>query len=477
MYICTVIAPTSRYETEAPIMQSTFSSAITPYPVRVEGHLEHPSRGLWLIKWLLALPHAVVLAVLWLGVAASSAAAFVTVLFGRAYPRPLFDYNVGVMRWSWRVAFYAYAANGTDRYPPFTLGDVPDYPARLDVAYPDHQRSGFALIGWWLAGVPQYLIVGVLLGGGVLGGTAWIGATWSGLIGLLVLAGAIVLLSGRAYPRSIFDLVLGLDRWVLRVVAYAAVMAPEYPPFRLDIGEHDVAGPMTTTPHALTDSSASQPPTWSATRIITSAASSIAALIAITAVAAGATAITFDQTQRNAGGYLTSASSSFATPSAALLSDSYRARGGEGLIARELLGTIQIHTQSNRPVFVGIAPASAASAYLAGVAHAQATRLVPRGTDFKAQAGGRLLRRPAAEHFWVASTSGAGARTLTWKIRDGNWRIVVMNANGTAAVASEMSIGASFPHLLMIGIALLAAGILTLLLSAGVLIRVLRRKR
>jgi hypothetical protein len=224
-------------------------SAVSAHPVRVEGRLDPGlSRWLWLVKWLLAIPHFIVLVFLFLAFVLLTIVAFFAILVTGRYPRSIFDFNVGVLRWAWRVVFYSYGALGTDRYPPFTLAPVPDYPASVEVPYPEQLSRGLVLVKWWLLALPHYLVLGVLLGGG--GWFAWKGG-WDGggdgwrygggpsLIVLLVLFAAIALLFTTQYPRGIFEFVMGLNRWVLRVVGYAALMTDAYPPFRLDQGEDE----------------------------------------------------------------------------------------------------------------------------------------------------------------------------------------------------------------------------------------------
>src|SRR5262245_44592173 len=134
------------------------------YPARLDGRLDRPlSRWLWLVKWVLVIPHVVVLAFLWLAAMVLTVVAGVAILVTGTYPRSIFEFNVGVMRWTWRVAFYGLSAFGTDRYPPFSLRPDPEYPAEFAVDYPEQLSRGLVLVKWWLLAVPHYLIVAVFV--------------------------------------------------------------------------------------------------------------------------------------------------------------------------------------------------------------------------------------------------------------------------------------------------------------------------
>jgi hypothetical protein len=215
--------------------------AATVYPVAVRGELDsNLSRWLWLVKWLLVIPHVVVLAFLWIAFAVLTVVAAFAILFTTRYPRGIFDFNVGVLRWTWRVWFYSYWALGTDRYPPFTLGAVPDYPATLDVEYPERLNRWLPLVKWLLA-IPHLILVAIFVGGWGWGpvGDDFDALGFAGLVGILsVIAGVILLFAGR-YPPALFDFIVGLDRWALRVGVYFGLMRDEYPPFRLDMGPRE----------------------------------------------------------------------------------------------------------------------------------------------------------------------------------------------------------------------------------------------
>ncbi len=201
------------------------------YPVRLKGELSKPpSRALWLVKWLLVIPHLIVLFFLFIAFAFLTLIAFFAILFSGRYPRGLFDFNVGVLRWTWRVTFYAYGALGTDLYPPFTLQSI-DYPADLQIEYPEKLKNWLVLFKWFLA-IPHYAVLGALMGWG------WNYAQHNqypigGLLWVLVIIVAVVLLFTGKYHRDIFKLIIGINRWGYRVMAYVGLMTDKYPHFRL----------------------------------------------------------------------------------------------------------------------------------------------------------------------------------------------------------------------------------------------------
>ena len=199
-----------------------------PYPVTLRGELTiPPSRGLWLLKWLLGIPHYICLAFLWIAATVVSIIAFFAILFTERYPKGFFEFNVGVIRWTWRVFFYSYQALGTDKYPPFSLEPDDSYPADIQILYPEKLSRGLVLVKWWLLAIPHYIILFFLQGWFMMD---W---KWVGLGVILAIFGAIATLFTGKYPDEIFKLVIGINRWSYRVITYVMLMTDEYPPFRL----------------------------------------------------------------------------------------------------------------------------------------------------------------------------------------------------------------------------------------------------
>jgi hypothetical protein len=214
------------------------------YPVRVRGDLDPAlSRWQWLVKWILAIPHYIVLFFLSIAVAVVTLIAFFAILFTGKYPRALFDFRLGVLRWRWRVAFYALSALGTDKYPPFSLQPNAEYPADLEVDYPEHLHRGLVLIKWWLLAIPHYLILLAFFTAGwrffMVDPNEMVGYHMPPLIVILLVIAVVGLLFTGRYPKGLYDFVLGINRWAIRVRAYASLMRDEYPPFRLDVGPRE----------------------------------------------------------------------------------------------------------------------------------------------------------------------------------------------------------------------------------------------
>ena len=240
-----------------------------------------------------------------------------------------------------------------------------------------------------------------------------------------------------------------------------------YPPFRLDQGDTDIAGELRlfeTAPVAEPSAEEAAPGRkWTAGRIVAIVAGSILALISLGLLAAGVTGMVYDLTQRDSDGFLMSPSEQFDTASFALVSETldFNADIPQWVID-ELIGTVRIRSESEQPVFVGIASEDDAQSYLGDVRRAVVTDI--EDPDYSARTGGPPASSPTEQTFWVASTSGAGYEALDWDVEDGDWVIVAMNPDGSAGVTADLRIGAEVDPLIWIAVGFVVAG---LLLGAG----------
>ena len=257
-----------------------------------------------------------------------------------------------------------------------------------------------------------------------------------------MIAAVVLLVTGR-YPDQLFDFVMGLNRWVLRVAAYGGLMTDRYPPFRLDMGGHDPgtltlppagqapvepADPPLTDPRQAppyqADSSPAGGPAgrrgWTTARIVSVVADAVLVLVSLGLLGAGGTAL-WAQTQRH-GGYVDLGTASYSAPGYAVASDTvgmHMASGGWDA-ASALVGTVHIRVTpvgGNSPVFVGIAPAGAAARYLTGVAYATVRGVADHQGTYTEHAGSGPAAPPVQAGIWTAQAAGAGTQTLTWAVK------------------------------------------------------------
>jgi hypothetical protein len=211
-------------------------------------------------------------------------------------------------------------------------------------------------------------------------------------------------------------------------------------------------------------------------------AGSLIGLFALGLMAAGGVAL-WGEAQKDAQGYVATASDPFSTRGYALATDNLEVDSDvPGWVARQDdFGKVrlQVTPHGDKPVFVGIAPTSEVSRYLHQSPHSTVRDLEysPFRVDYAARGGDRRPARPAAQDFWAASTHGAGTQSLTWDVRHGSWSVVVMNADGSRGVDTGISAGVRLPFLSAIGWSTIGGGALLLLGAGGLFYLGLRQPR
>jgi hypothetical protein len=349
------------------------------------------------------------------------------------------------------------------------------------VDYPERLSRGLVLVKWWLLALPHYVVIGFFVGGasytvsefdGEEGGAV---VSSTGLIGVLVLVASVVLLVTGRYPRPVFDLLLGLNRWVLRVAAYAALMTDRYPPFRLDMGGDDPDGhlvlnpprpetplqggtpepppPSAPAPSPPSTPPAAPPPTtssgWGAGRVV---ALVIGCLLLFSGLTTGAAALAMsvtDEVARDQDGFLMTPAKTLDTSTYAITSDRLELSVDEGVPAwaPESMfgrGRVVADPQGEGELFVGVASTTDVDAWFGDTARVVVDDLT--GTvRYRAEGSAELDGLPGDADFWVASEQGTGRQTVTWDLTNGDWTVVVMNADGASGVIARVQVGATLP--------------------------------
>jgi hypothetical protein len=188
-----------------------------------------------------------------------------------------------------------------------------------------------------------------------------------------------------------------------------------------------------------------------------------------------------DRTQRD-DGYLTTPTERFATPTYALTRTrlTVDTQGPGWVLNDNWFGKVRIRGESpgSKTLFMGIGPQAEVAKYLATVAHAdvQNIKFDPFRATYLSITGGAPEGPPTEQHFWDASASGVGTQTLTWKVRDGDWSVVLMNVDGSRGVAADIDLGAKLSFLLWVAIGLLIGGVLVVAGSTALIVLAARKR-
>jgi uncharacterized membrane protein HdeD (DUF308 family) len=200
-------------------MTAASAAPASAYPVSVdfERPLEVP-RWRPLVNWLLVIPQLIVVQVLGFVYGVLALVSFFTVLFTKQVPDGIFGVQAMIDRYSWRVtSFHLFMG---DEYPPFsfatTAADDGIYSARYAIQEPGEMNRWLPLIKWLLV-IPHYIVLLFL----------FIGVAVVALVSFFV-----VLFTGK-YSEGMRNYIIGVERWALRVSAYATFRTDVYPPFRL----------------------------------------------------------------------------------------------------------------------------------------------------------------------------------------------------------------------------------------------------
>jgi hypothetical protein len=192
----------------------TTEATSSPFPVEFD--VEYPerlSRLLIFVKWLLIIPHIIVLYALNIVAGLLTFIAWFAILFTGRYPRGMFSFVVGYYRWTYNISAYLYLLR--DEYPPFSL-EADRYPVTFEVEYPE-RLSRLLIFVKWLLVIPNVIVLYFVM-------LAWMVTTF--------IAWFAILFSGR-YPKGLFDFAVGALRWMARVNAYVLLLRDDYPPFSL----------------------------------------------------------------------------------------------------------------------------------------------------------------------------------------------------------------------------------------------------